>query len=89
MPKGRNAAKTFTATRAARFADAREETAKRRTAEVEAGTRREGLLVRADDVRESDEVTLAAGGFAVAAETPRAAWAVTEDGMTFVRRFRA
>lgn len=87
MTKGRNAAKTFTATRAARFAETRKATADRKAAEVAAGTRRDTLMVDLVDVRDDDEVTLARGGFALASETDRADWAEA-NGQTFVRRFR-
>lgn len=87
MGKGRNAAKTFTATRAARFAETRKVTAAAKAAEVAAGTRRELLTVATDDVRTDDEVALTSGGFAVAGETHRGLWAES-DGQTFVRRFR-
>ena len=87
MTKGRNAAKAFTATRGARFGAARAEREVAKAAAVEAGTARELVVVALSEVREDDEVALAAGGFALAGETEPALWG-SADGKTFVRRFR-
>lgn len=86
MAKGRNAAKTFTATRGARFAESRARDEATKAAQVAAGTRRTTAVVNVEDVRDTDEVALDAGGFALAGETDRSDWA-TSNGQTFVRRF--
>lgn len=79
MSKGRNAAKAFNATRAARFAESRRE------ADQARDKRRSLLLLPVADVQPTDEVTLASGGFALAGDTPRDKWLVS-NGETFVRR---
>lgn len=88
MSKGRNAAKTFTATRAARFADTRRATEANKAAERAAGTRQTTAVVGVDDVRDDDEVCMPAGGFRVASEVDRSEWGVV-NGQCFVKRFEA
>lgn len=87
MVKGRNAAKAFTATRGARFGAAKVEREAAQQAAVAAGTARELVVVALSEVREDDEVALAAGGFALAGQTDSALWG-SSGGQTFVRRFR-
>lgn len=86
MTKGRNAAKTFTATRGARFAETRKATADRKAAAVAAGERREMMMVDVDDVRDDDEVCTTSG-FVGTATTTRDKWVVV-NGQTAVMRFR-
>lgn len=84
--KGRNAAKTFAATRGARFAASRKATEEKRRADEAAGRRRVLMVVDVDDVREDDEVAQVGGGFALAG-SDRTNWN-TSAGQTFVKRFQ-
>jgi hypothetical protein len=83
--KGRNAAKTFQATRAARFSESRAASEAQREAARKAGTRRTMMMVNPDDVREGDEVATATG-FRAVEDVDRSEWVVV-NGETCVQRF--
>lgn len=83
--RGRNAAKTFTATRSARFAENRKQAEERREERRANGEERELLLVNLSDVREGDEVATTDQTFRETMN--REEWLVS-NGQTMVRRFR-
>lgn len=82
MTKGRNAAKAFQASRAARFAESRKAAAEQRAREVAEGKRREIVVVDVDDVRD-DDVFMTEHG-----ESTDRADMVVVNGQTMVKRFR-
>ena len=84
---GRNAAKAFQQSRGARFTESRARSEAQKAEQVAAGTRRELQVVAVEDVRDTDEVAVTAGGFEAVSDVDRSEWA-TADGKTFVKRFR-